>query len=454
MKRHEIQLRYGSTDTASIAPQDSASVVQRLDLINRSGVLDFGIDQVARELAERGLTPSRTAMDLLILAIGVQVADTRISRARHAQDSWTREIDLNVPVANPTLWEGARPLLEKMLAFLSGDRWSLKFRQAPKVSLEAQVSRPKWPNSSFDSVCLFSGGMDSFLGAIELLAGGKNPLLASHYWDLGTSSQSKCADHLTRKFGDISHRHLRAYIGADKNNYPLQAGEEPENSQRARSFIFFALAAVAASSLGRQVTIHVPENGLVSLNVPLDPHRLGAWTTRTTHPFYMARWNELLKGLGIQASLLNPYQTRTKGEMILASPEPALVKASVVDTLSCSSVSKARWKGLPAGHCGYCFPCIIRRAAERKGLGAEVTTYQGLPHLAQIVEKQKAVGENLWSFKVMGDRLSTRPGDAKALVNVTGPLSDYGFNDRAAFADVFLRGIQEVAAAMQATTFK
>jgi hypothetical protein len=31
--------------------------------------------------------------------------------------------------------------------------------------------------------------------------------------------------------------------------------------------------------------LHVPENGLIVINVPLDPLRLGAFSTRTTHPF-------------------------------------------------------------------------------------------------------------------------------------------------------------------------
>jgi 7-cyano-7-deazaguanine synthase in queuosine biosynthesis len=392
-------------------------------------------------------------MDLLALAIGVQVADTRISREMHAQDSWAREIDLNVPVSNPSLWDGAKPLIERALRFLSGDRWSLVFRQGQARPL-AHREKPKWPNSKFGCVALFSGGMDSYLGAIDLLAAGKNPLLVSHYWDQGTSSQSKCSKHLSGKFGDVTSRHLRVYIGADKNNFPLQPGEKTENTQRARSFIFFALAAAAASSLGHQTTIYVPENGLVSLNVPLDPHRLGAWTTRTTHPFYMTRWNELLQSLAIPTTLLNPYQTKTKGEMLLSTPDPAFARATVGDTLSCSSVTKARWSGLPMGHCGHCFPCIIRRAAELKGLGAEVTKYQALPSLNQTVDKQKAIGMDLWSFNVMSERLSARPGDAKALVNKTGPLRDYTHAERLAFADTLLRGITEVGQAISGTTFK
>ena len=52
--------------------------------------------------------------------------------------------------------------------------------------------------------------------------------------------------------------------------------------------------AFAATGLAPPFSLAVPENGLIALNVPLDPLRLGALSTRTTHPFYIARWNELL----------------------------------------------------------------------------------------------------------------------------------------------------------------
>jgi hypothetical protein len=32
-------------------------------------------------------------------------ADTRISREASAQDAWTREIEVCVPVAEPSLWQ-------------------------------------------------------------------------------------------------------------------------------------------------------------------------------------------------------------------------------------------------------------------------------------------------------------------------------------------------------------
>jgi hypothetical protein len=43
-----------------------------------------------------------------------------------------------------------------------------------------------------------------------------------------------------------------------------------EDTLRGRSFLFFAIATLAATAIGGQVLMHAPENGLISLNVPLD----------------------------------------------------------------------------------------------------------------------------------------------------------------------------------------
>jgi 7-cyano-7-deazaguanine synthase in queuosine biosynthesis len=448
MPRHELQLTL--SDCAFPQPLCPQARVLRIDLRKPSGGYKFGLDQIVEQLARCGLRPSNTGMDLLILAVAVQIADTRISRSRNAEDSWTREIDLTVPVTDPVCWNSTAPLIERMLRFLSGDIWKLRFMKRPVMAekaVELAIGSPP------DLVTLFSGGMDSYLGAVELLHAGRNPLFVSHYWDLGTSSQAECADHLETEFGNFHARHLRIRIGAQKRDVLSNHPPENENSQRARSFVFFALAAAAASSLAGPVEVTVPENGLISLNVPLDVHRIGAYSTRTTHPFYMARWNEVLAALRISASLKNPFQCLTKGEMIVQSPRLDFVRRTVASTISCSSVAKARWGGSAPGHCGHCYPCLIRRAAELKGLGHEVTKYISLPHLAAQVDRSKAVGEHIWSIRFIAERLAARPLDCRSLVNKTGPFSDYTVSERDSFAEVFRRGIIEVDNATKVVRF-
>ncbi len=113
-----------------------------------------------------------------------------------------------------------------------------------------------------------------------------------------------------------------------------------EDSTRARSFLFFSLGVFAGSGLGGKFYSTVPENGLIALNVPLDFLRLGSLSTRTTHPFYMMGWNELLNKIGIAGELINPYWNRTKGEMVSACKNQALLSRTIPLSMSCSSPTK------------------------------------------------------------------------------------------------------------------
>jgi 7-cyano-7-deazaguanine synthase in queuosine biosynthesis len=294
----------------------------------------------------------------------------------------------------------------------------------------------------FTSVCLFSGGLDSFVGAIDLFARRQKPLLVSHYGDNSTSSQELCAKRLASSYGDMTNRHVRANVRFDRNDFSHEMGAE--STTRGRSFLFFALAALAASGFRDRPVIYVPENGLISLNVPLDPLRVGAWSTRTTHPFYMARWQELLDRLGVAATLENPYRFRTKGEMLRNCGDRPLAERYATDTISCSSVTKARWRGRPLGHCGFCVPCLIRRAALTAAFGVDKTTYTIENLQARTLDSKSAEGEHVRSFQMMARRLEKRRGLGRILVHKSGPLSDYPEGDIAHYADVFRRGIEEV----------
>jgi hypothetical protein len=239
----------------------------------------------------------------------------------------------------------------------------------------------------------------------------------------------------------MSLRHVRANVSFDKNDLPDMG---TETTTRGRSFIFFALAALAASALHAGTPIYVPENGLISLNVPLDALRLGAWSTRTTHPFYMARWQDLLDNLGIKAHLINPYRFKTKGEMLSECKNKTLLKKALGETVSCSSIGKGRWKGLSPGHCGYCAPCLIRRASIHAAFGSDPTPYSISDLQAQPLDAKQAESEHVRAFKMMSRRLAETPSLAPILVHKTGPLSDYPAKDVAQYASVLRRGISEV----------
>ena len=443
MRRHSIVVRLGAADKARVAVTDKGSHVSTLGFISADKRLDHGLGQILDQLTHRGMYPGEIAIDLGIMAAAVTAADTRISRQEDAQDSWTREIDLYLPVSDVNLWTDNVQLIVRILRFLTGDIWRVSFRARPKGMKSLLDRPPELVGPTFDSICLFSGGLDSFIGAIDLVEKKKNPIFVSHHKDASTKSQEVCAATLGKQYGDLGPRHVRANVSFDKNDLP---GLGTETTTRGRSFIFFALAALAADSIDGIAPLYVPENGLISLNVPLDPLRLGAWSTRTTHPFYMARWQELLNNLGIGARLQNPYRFKTKGEMLSGCANQAFISKHYDITVSCSSITKGRWKGLPPGHCGYCTPCLIRRASIKAAFGKDTTQYS-IPDLnAQPLNAREAESVDVRSFQMMHRRLSKNADLTRVLLHKTGPLDDYSASEISDYAAVFKRGIEEVGA--------
>ncbi|MDN7875186.1 Qat anti-phage system QueC-like protein QatC [Burkholderia aenigmatica] len=449
MKHHTIIARLGSADTAQVDPSRRTTQTTQIDFLDGTGHLGFGLRQALDALSELGLAPSETSIDLALLAAAVTAADTRISRDADAQDAWTREIDVHLPVADPNLWNNQSPLIEKLLNFLTGDRWAVSFRarQGGDGGLAMEQTRLRLVDPT--SVCLFSGGLDSFIGAIDLLAAGQAPLLVSHYWDGITSSyQTNCAEFLTTHFGRPL-QHIRARVGFPSDTVDENGGED---TLRGRSFLFFSLAAMAADAVGGDLVIHVPENGLISLNVPLDPLRVGALSTRTTHPFYMARFDELLRGLGIRARLENPYAFMTKGEMAVQCRDQDFLQQTAGSTMSCSSPLSRRYDPDPAErspkHCGRCVPCLIRRAALLEAFGSDSTPYRIANLRAQVLDTTKAEGEHVRSFQLALARLARSPGRARFDIHQPGPLIDHP--DKVAdYEAVYVRGLGEVGRLLQ-----
>lgn len=437
MRRHLVVGRFGLKDTVEI-PKASDEQLSKLELL-AGDRLGHGIGRALSDMANLNLQPSETAIDLMVVAAHIHAADTRISRATESQDGWSREIRIVAPVSDPALWSGASDTLKRALDFLTGDRWDIGFRARPKKQETIAQPRPQpLIPVPFDGVNLFSGGLDSLIGAIDSLHDKATPLLVSHAGEGAVSkSQEECFDVLKEAYPKSQLDRLRIWMAFGDG---LVDGVDSESSTRGRSFLFFSLGVAAGASLGKPFTLRVPENGLIALNVPLDTLRLGALSTRTTHPFYMARWNELLGALGIEGHLVNPYWDKTKGEMVAQCADGDLLERCVGYSLSCSSPAKARWKGEPQGHCGYCLPCLIRRASL---LGDDPTEY-GLADLtARTLDTRQAEGQQVRSFQLAIRRLSKRPGLAKILIHKPGPLSDY--TDRwDAYADVYRRGLEEV----------
>lgn len=455
MRRHSFKCRFGRLDKAKIHVLEKDSLQTAIQFVEGKKRFEYGIGDALEQMWELGIEPIETAFDLLVLAVAAYGADTRIFRRSESQDSWTREIDIYLPVRDVALWEQSRGLLSETLEFLTGDKWRFFFRDRPKGFTKI-TKRPKDGEQAefelghkLNSACLFSGGLDSFIGAIDLLEEGDSPLLVSHSWVKSVSGhQNLCIEALVSKYGEARIRRLASRAGFPKD---IVKGVDGENTERSRSFLFFSLAAFGASGFGeKEAVIYVPENGLISLNVPLDPLRLGSLSTRTTHPFYMRSYNALLRKLGIPAKVVNPYAFKTKGEMVANCKNQSFLGKYANVTMSCASESKSRWQKLPPGHCGFCLPCLIRRASMLRWKKGDKTSYH-LDLNARVLNSEKAEGDNVRSFQLAVQKLNGDIRRARVLIHKSGPLGSES-KELEDLAKMYLRGMNEVSELLKGVT--
>ena len=337
-----------------------------------------GLSDIAYTFWEKGFLCSNNqsfikdeALDLLYLSIAVFAAD-RLTLRDNSQDSWTRHIRLSIPVLAFEKYNILKTHIEGMLNFLTGDYWELDFSN--RELLETEIMNKgkftkkikKLPHRELNTVCMFSGGMDSFIGSIDLLKSTQNKgsiVFISHYG--GGKGTKEYQDKLKEKYIEYFSLDPLSFM-----QYFVKVENSVENSTRSRSFMFFAHAIAVASTFNRPTKMIVPENGLISLNIPLNYSRNGSSSTRTTHPYYMHKLQDLLNKLELPITISNPYQFKTKGEMMLECKDRDFLITNVGNTMSCAHPDVGRYRGEHTSmHCGYCLPCVIRQAAfKRAGL--------------------------------------------------------------------------------------
>ncbi len=301
-----------------------------------------------KDIERFGVGPPVRAWDLLSIALAVGAADEGCLR-NVSSDGWTREIELHVAVQDVTFWRTQGELLEKMLRFLTGDIWNIEFLKGG--SSPPKPKKKKLRSSQEDCVCLLSGGADSLVGAIDLVASGKHPLLVSQIANGDKEHQRVFANGIA---GPDHHLQL---------NHNITEPGIAERSQRARSMLFIAYGVIGATCLeryvkGEHIKLYIPENGFISLNIPLTPLRMGSLSTRTTHPFYLTMFQQILGAADLRVGFDNPYRLKTKGELLRECKNQNQLKQFV-----CQSTSCGRFARMGFVHCGRCVPCIIRRAS-------------------------------------------------------------------------------------------
>lgn len=393
---------------------------------------------IVNKIDQLGIRLSEQVMDFLTIALAVTAADTFVSR-KDASDGWTRELKIQLPLHAPERWQPLKNDIQSALHFLSGDMWYLDFKSGgyPPPTPKRQpdnLSIRRLRES--DIVCLLSGGLDSTIGAIDLLSNGRFPLLVSHIYQGDRKHQDEVFHALKKK-------PPRFEANADPRFSNIR-----EISMRTRSIIFLALGAVGTYAVQvanneNSVDLVVPENGFISLNAPLTNRRIGTHSTRTTHPHFIHRIQKLFDDTEISCRIVNPYQFKTKGEMVKECKNKNLLCSIVDKTVSCS-VWKRKNK-----QCGVCVPCIVRRAAlYSNGIHENSKTY--LNNLTDsAVRNNENKRDHLYAFLIALRKFKQNAGPR---VIETGPLYEYG--EIKDFQKVYDRGLHEIEKFLNAEGIK
>lgn len=307
--------------------------------------------------------------DLFVIGLSVFALDKRISRS-YFPDAWTREIEVSIPVLEKDKWDSTCGKWNKLLSFLTGDIWKIEFRAtSEEYGAHKNPNRSKIDISKCDCVSLFSGGLDSFCGAIKLLENGRSPVLVGHneYPKL-RYIQEKMVEDFRKNYESQSISFLGFTAGA---RAPMTIEGErlskTENTSRGRSLLFLCAAISIAGIMGENVPVYIPENGFIGLNISLTNSRKGSCSTRTTHPFFLEGLCEILKSVGIKNNIDNFFAYKSKREIVnLVSGTPSFVD-NYKNTISCSHPCVARYNRTGSReypvNCGFCYPCLIRKAS-------------------------------------------------------------------------------------------
>lgn len=306
------------------------------------------------------------ARDLIEVACAVFLADRMHLRSRNTLAS--RTIALRLPVRQPKAWKRVTPQLKRALSILGDDVFTFDFYHSTSgagcfpvhdllklpTNKHSQNKGGTREQVSIERVALFSGGLDSAVAAAHL-ARRKGLTTFVTYYVRDIRRIEALLKEIYETFGKGKQPpHAQFYI-KPKSEF---AAKLREHSRRSRSFLFVSLAIATAQALNAR-EVCVCENGVIALNLPFIPAMI---PTRHAHSAFLQTMESLAKDLFRRdIRIVNPFELRTKGEMSrIFHAHPHLALQSV-------SCWNQQWSGRGAnygkGHCGYCVPCLVRRAS-------------------------------------------------------------------------------------------
>lgn len=278
------------------------------------------------------LQAAENELGRILLSLGQAVFEFESAQKKSKKSRL--EICIEPGLLNAATLKSVSKILERLVTFVLLSQTSISFHP----SSDEYQTAAKGMSRKSKYVALFSGGVDSLSGA--LLASEKSTsivnVFCSHMYQGRVIS-------VTRK---LSERYF-SNKGIDLYEFPVPVMDTTGYSQT-RGFLYILTAAAIGVSVGaRRIvvsecgpTMHQPKFG------PADQ------TTMTTHPFVLARAQEILDLITPQLAISTPFENLTKAEVMAVCPKPRAFKESH----SCISQRLVL-------HDGTCYGCVVRLLA-------------------------------------------------------------------------------------------
>lgn len=298
----------------------------------------------AENMLRIGSYDNNLILDLYDIFVSICYHDFFTIRDENVDNS--SKLKITVPVNYYDELEKVIPIICELIAYMTnGEKWSICIEKSI-IPKKIDTGRLELQTEKFENICLLSGGLDAFSGALNE-KDNKTLFVTTETNPTEVINARFIYDHV---LNESQNEHV--VVKKKELNY------ESHYTQRTRTLFFLSNALIYADYF-KISEIKMYENGIMSLNPKFYFRRI---VTKTTHPKTIYLINKILNELNINIKIINPYMYLTKSEVLSRIPKKYI--GYIKNTKTCSKnhgiqALSNRAKG--ETHCGLCTACILRQ---------------------------------------------------------------------------------------------
>ena len=295
-------------------------------------------------MLEIGVYNNTLILDLYDIFVSICYHDFFTPRDENVDNS--SKLNVVIPVNNyDTLKKVIPSICELVMYMTNGEKWNISIEKDLNLK-KIDTGRLELQTEKYDSICLLSGGLDAFSGAIS----------EKNNKTLFVTTETNPTEVINAKY--IYERLLKEKHNRHLIVRKLDLKKESHYTQRTRTLFFLANSFIYADYFEIN-KVKMYENGIMSLNPKFYFRRI---VTKTTHPKTMYLINKILSELNINIKIVNPYMYMTKTEVLNKIPEKYI--NYIKNTKTCSKnhgIQALSNRTVGENHCGLCTACILRQ---------------------------------------------------------------------------------------------